>query len=148
MVITSGYLQSPVFQEDSYFSKRGKTGPKWLKTRGFLKIFHYFNLNLGSLKVFLWKFILLGLCLHRSHIWENYGWVTCQNSQSDCRILKSAISQKLNKSVWFSACSCRFKKYKIRFVNFCLGDVKNVLGQSDRRIFESSIFHVRMYESA
>ena len=148
MVIISGYLQSPVFQEDSYFSKRGKMGPKWPKIRGFFKVFHYSTLDLDS----LWKFILLGLWLHRSHIWENSGsWVTGQNtlSQSDCRILKSVISQKLNESVWFLAFSCRFKKYKRRFVSFCLGEVKNVLlGQSDSRMFESSIFHVRMDESA
>ena len=49
--------------------------------------------------------MLLALCLHKSHIWENSGSrVMSQNafSQSDCRILKSAISQeKIDQSTCF-----------------------------------------------
>ena len=66
------------------------------------------------------KFILLALCLRKSHTWENSGsWVVSQNVliQEDCKILKSAISlEKVDKSTWFLAWWYRFKNHKDELV--------------------------------
>ena len=75
----------------------GKTGLRWLKIRFFLSFS-------------ILKFILLALCLHKSHTWGNSGsWVVSQNvlSQEDCKILK-----KVDKSTWFLAWWYRFKNHK------------------------------------
>ena len=66
-------------------------------------------------------------------------------SQSDSKILKSAISQeKIEESIWFMECSYKFKKHKRWFVNFWLEEVKNTLGHLNCRILESTISQVRI----
>ena len=58
-----------------------------------------FLLSLSSGIYVDWKFTLLAMCLCKFYITENSGfWIFSQNalSQSDCRIIKLAISQEKN----------------------------------------------------
>ena len=60
-------------------------------------------------------------------------------SQSDCIILKSAISQeKQDESILYVASAFWFKKNKC-FVNFWLDEVKNAFSQLDWRVYEWTI---------
>ena len=75
----------PIFQENSFFPKCVQNGQK----SGFLKFFR---------KFYLYLFLdLLVLCMHKFNIWENSGSSLKSQklvSQSDCKILKSAIFQE------------------------------------------------------
>ena len=74
----------------------GKLGSKWPIIRVFSAFPKVLSLLFSGFSVKL-NFILLALCLHKSHIWESSSSrLMSQNaqSQSDHRILKLAISQE------------------------------------------------------
>ena len=60
-------------------------------------------------------FMLLALCPHKSHIWENLGsGFMNQNTlgQSDFRVLKYISEIKIDESSWFLGFRYRFKRCK------------------------------------